>query len=114
MEFVLMAMLMATAVLFTLLSFILPNVIVLRLISGMLLISFALVVNFPTLMVGFGSLNPITYGTSQAGDPGRSGELEVFTIGFGLIGVFQILWSLVLMLKLVFPSTVVNQAEGYI
>jgi hypothetical protein len=105
MEITLLLVLMGSSVAFTLLSFILKDVIALRLISGMLLVGFSLSVLLPVMWVGFTSTGVSTYVTSTAGDPGRLGEVEILSLGFGLVGVFQILYGLILMVKLAFTQT---------
>jgi hypothetical protein len=102
MEHTLLLVLMGSTVLFTILSFIQAKVIALRFISGMFLIGTALVVLMPVMFVGFTSTGVSTYVTSAAGDPGRSGEIEVISLGFGLLGFFQFIYALILMLQLAF------------
>lgn len=120
MEHTLLLLLMGSSVLITLLSFDLGNVIVLRLISGMFLVGTSLVVLLPVLYIGFGSQNVITYGASAAGDPGTEGTKEILSLGFGLVGMFQIVYSLVLMLRLAFApvsqetNTPNPDAEAYV
>jgi hypothetical protein len=105
MEHTLLLVLMGSSVLITLLSFDLKDVIALRFISGMFLVGTALAVLMPVLFVGFGSTNVIPYAASAAGDPGRSGEVEIISLGFGLVGMFQFIYGLILMIKLAFGQS---------
>jgi len=75
----------------TLLSFIKNKTIALRLFSAMALIAAAIAgLGEPFLYVGFGSVNVITYASSQAGDPGRTLEPWVCLM-YGLMGFVQLL-----------------------
>ena len=82
----------------TLLSFIIPNNITLRMFSGLFLVTIALVGFRPTMYVGFGSVNAISYFGTQAGDPGRAEEIYVLLL-YGLLGAVQLILSFFTMLK---------------
>lgn len=80
------------------------DIIALRLFSAMMLYACTLAVSEPTMFVGYGSTNVITYTSSMGGDPGRSGELPLFQDGFGYLAVYQVVYAFVLMAKYVFSG----------
>ena len=80
------------------------DIIALRFFSALMLYGAMTGVSATVMFVGFGSTSVITYATSQAGDPGRLGELEVFQDGFGYMAVWQIFWGFILMAKYVFSG----------
>lgn len=77
----------------TILSFLLPHNIVIRLFSALFLIVCALIMlGEPFFYYGFGSQNVITYTASQAGDPGRLGEVSAGRL-HGLMGTVQLFYA---------------------
>lgn len=74
----------------TILSFLLPKNVIVRLFSALFLIVSALILlSDPFYYYGFGSQNIIT-AFSQAGDPGREGELGLGRLlgAFGFVQLF--------------------------
>ena len=89
MEHTLLVVLVSSSVLTMLLSFVLRDIVVLRLISALMLLMTAYCVPQAQLYVGFGSQNAIPYYGTQSGDPGTKGEIEVFVYGFIAFCFFQ-------------------------
>ena len=80
----------------TVLSFIKNRTIILRIFSALALIAAAIAgLGEPFLYVGFGSVNVITYASSQAGDPARTLEPWICLM-YGLMGFVQLLVSVYL------------------
>ena len=100
MENSLYLMLLAFTYSLTILSFVIPKNIPVRLFSSMLLFMSSFVGFQSFMYIGFGNLNVLTWITSQAGDPGRGGELEVLWM-YGLMGLLQMYFVLVLCVELV-------------
>jgi hypothetical protein len=82
MEHTLLIVLVCSTVLTMLLSFILRDVVLLRWISCFFILFTMFSVPQAVLYVGFGSQNAIPYYGTMSGDPGTTGELQVFVWGF--------------------------------
>ena len=89
MEHTLTVVLVCSSILTMLLSFVLRDIVVLRLFSALLFLMVAYCVPQAQLYVGFGSQNAITYYGTMSGDPGTKGEIEVFVWGFLMFSFFQ-------------------------
>jgi len=78
------------------------DIISLRLFSAMMLYATAVAISAPMMFVGWTSTGVGTYISSQAGDPGRAAELEIYQEGFGYTAGYQLVYAFVLMSKYVF------------
>ena len=97
-------LLFTSAILCMFLSFILREIIILRLISAILLVACAYSLYQPWLFVGWTSGNVDPYYGGTAGDPGHGKEEVYLALSLGLIGALQLFYMIYLVLSLISKS----------
>lgn len=100
MEYTFLMLLFISSILTTLASFFREKVILLRIFSGVLLAATAYGLIMSPVIIGFGSVNPLTYTGLDTDDPGMKGTREA-ALALGFMATLQFIYVAKLALEMV-------------